>query len=50
MNNEQTPATPEVRENEELEIEREDEVAAELPDESLELPTRLDFPNKFFQG
>lgn len=52
MNKEQAPVTPKVTENEELkkDIERQEDAVEESRDESPELPARLDFPNKFFQG
>lgn len=49
MNKEQTTTVPEDTEDAELKRNK-GEVIEEMPDKTPELPARLDFPNKFFQG
>ena len=52
MNTKHPSPDPEVSDDEELERHRDrmDDAAEEAPDKAPELPSSLNFPNKFFQG
>ncbi|MFA6014812.1 MAG: hypothetical protein WC742_07060 [Gallionellaceae bacterium] len=50
MNTESNFPDPEVPDDAEHEQHRIDDVAEETPDKAQELPSSLNFPNRFFQG